>query len=285
VVYAEPNYVVQTFAPPDDPSFPLLWGLDNVGQAVNTSGAGVAGADISAVGAWDLSLGSAAHVIGIVDTGLDYTHPDLAANVWTAPSAFTVTIGGVPVSCPAGSHGFNALTMSCDPMDDHNHGTHVAGIIGAAGNNGLGVAGVSWTTRLMGLKFLNAGGSGTVAALTGSADVRVLSNSWGGGPFSQALLDEIDQANENDMLFVAAAGNNGWSNDILPTYPASYDAPNVISHERNVDGCAPRERSCSSRAVAMHHRHSGSETGAGRSRRHYSVAHLGHDVPRAAERE
>ena len=130
-------------------------------------------------------------------------------------------------------------------MDDHDHGTHVAGTIGATGNNGLGVVGVNWTTRLMGIKFLDATGSGTTAdaiaavefaiavkqafAATGGANIRVLSNSWGGPDFSQALLDEVNAANDEDMLFVAGAGNDSFDNDILPFYPASFDAPNVIS--------------------------------------------------------
>ena len=149
------------------------------------------------------------------------------------------------ITCQAGSHGFNAITRTCDPMDDHNHGTHVAGTIGAAGNNAAGVTGVNWIASVMGLKFLNAAGSGTVAdaidsidfamqvksifAASGSANVRVLSNSWGGGEFSQALLDQIMAAGEDEMLFVAAAGNNGLPNDILPTYPASYAAPSVVA--------------------------------------------------------
>ena len=165
--------------------------------------------------------------------------------MWSAPSAFTVNIESRPITCPPGSHGFNAITLACDPMDDHNHGTHVAGTIGASGGNGIGVVGVNWTTKLMGLKFLDASGSGSVAdainaiqfaiqareafAAVDGAHVRVLSNSWGGGAFSQALLDEIGAANSHGMLFVAAAGNSGFSNDILPTYPANYAAPNVVA--------------------------------------------------------
>ena len=130
-------------------------------------------------------------------------------------------------------------------MDDHNHGTHVAGTIGAVGNNAAGVAGVNWITSMMGLKFLDSGGSGTIADAIDAIDFAlqvkqifaafrrrehpVLSNSWGGGDFSQALLDEINAADDADMLFVAAAGNNGLPNDLVPLYPASYTAPNVIA--------------------------------------------------------
>src|SRR5437879_3982205 len=244
VEYAEPNYIVHTTAIPNDPRFGELWGLQNTGQIIQAS-VGVPGADIKATAAWDISTGSRANVAAVIDTGIDYRHPDLAANVWSAPAAFTVTIGGQSITCPAGSHGFNAITNVCDPLDDNNHGSHVSGTIGAVGNNGTGVVGVNWTASIMGSKFLDATGSGTTAnainaiefavqakaafAATSGANVRVLSNSWGGGAFSQALLDEINRANANDMLFVAAAGNSGTPNDLFPEYPASYNAPNVVA--------------------------------------------------------
>src|SRR2546428_8180263 len=244
VEYAEPNYIVHTTAIPNDPRFGELWGLQNTGQTIQGF-PGIPGADISAAAAWDISTGSRANVAAVIDTGIDYRHPDLAANVWSAPVAFTVTIGGQSITCPAGSHGFNAITNVCDPLDDNNHGSHVSGTIGAVGNNGTGVVGVNWTASIMGSKFLDASGSGTTAdainaiefavqakaafAATGGANVRVLSNSWGGGAFSQALLDEINRANANDMLFVAAAGNSGTPNDLFPEYPASYNAPNVVA--------------------------------------------------------
>ena len=236
VAYAEPNYVLTATQVPNDPYFPQLWAMQNANQP---------GADIGAVSAWDVSTGASSVVVGVIDTGIDYTHQDLAANVWSAPTSFTVTVGGVKVTCAAGTHGFNALTMTCDPMDDNNHGTHVSGTIGAAGNNGVGVVGVNWTTSIIGAKFLNASGSGSTAdavnaidfviktkqafASSNAANVRVLSNSWGGTGFSQALLDEIKLANTNNILFVAAAGNNGTNNDTTPFYPASFNASNVIA--------------------------------------------------------
>jgi subtilisin family serine protease len=245
VVFAEPNFVVSTLAEPNDPLYPHLWGLRNIGQAVNGGAPGTAGADIRAADGWDVALGAASSVVAVVDTGIDYMHTDLAANMWSAPAAFTVTIGGVAITCQAGTHGFNAINRTCDPMDDHNHGTHVAGTIGATGNNSAGVVGVNWMASLMGLKFLAANGSGTIAdavdtidfavqvkeifAGSAGANIRILSNSWGGGGFSQALLDQINAADDGDMLFVAAAGNNGIPNDILPSYPASYVAPNVVA--------------------------------------------------------
>lgn len=244
VEFAEPNYVLRLEATPNEAAFSSLWGLLNTGQTIGGA-AGNAGADIGATTAWNTSTGSRAHVVGVVDTGLDYLHPDLAANVWSAPYAFTVTIGGRTITCAAGTHGFNAIANTCDPMDDNNHGTHASGTIGAVGNNSAGVAGVNWTTSLMGLKFLGANGSGStsdainaiefaiqakaVFGAYGGANVRILSNSWGGSGFSQALLDQINKANANGMLFVAAAGNNSSNNDVSPTYPSNYNAPNVLS--------------------------------------------------------
>jgi len=244
VAYAEPNYVLHTtITRPTDPLYDFLWGLENFGQLILQYG--VVGADIHAIQAWDITTGSRANVVAVVDTGIDYTHPDLAANVWSAPSSFTVNIGGTSITCAAGTHGFNAITKTCDPMDDNDHGTHVSGTIGAVANNGQGVAGVNWIASIMGSKFLDASGSGYTSdavnaieftiqakaafAASSGANVRVLSNSWSGGGFSQALLDEINKANTNDMLFVAAAGNNGWNNSTYPTYPANYSAPNVIA--------------------------------------------------------
>jgi subtilisin family serine protease len=243
VLYAEPNYIVYAEDTPNDPRFPELWGLLNIGQTIRGV-PGSPGADIRAVAAWDGAHGSRNTVVGVVDTGIDYTHPDLAGNIWSAPASFSVTIGAQRITCAAGTHGFNAITRSCDPFDDHLHGTHIAGTIGAVGNNGVGVAGVNWFASIMGLKFLTAAGSGTLANAinsiefaiqvkaafpSGGANVRVLSNSWAGGAFSQALLDQINRANQNEMLFVAAAGNSASDNDAVPSYPASYAAPNVVA--------------------------------------------------------
>src|SRR5215470_14289775 len=242
VEYAEANYVVRTQLTPNDTRFGEMWGLNNTGQVVGGQ-TGIAGADIKAVSAWDVSTGSSSIVVGVIDTGVDYNHPDLAANIWSAPAAFSVTLGGQTINCPAGSHGFNAVNNTCNPLDDNNHGTHTSGTIGATGNNGSGVVGVNWNTKIMGLKFLSASGSGNTAdaieciqfaiqakqIFGASANVRILSNSWGGGGFSQALLDAINQANSNDMLFVCAAGNNNSNNDATAFFPANYDAPNVLS--------------------------------------------------------
>jgi hypothetical protein len=243
VEYAEPNYIVHAIGTvANDTYFAYMWGLRNTGQLIGSQ-YGVYGADIGATLAWDITKGSKANVVAVIDTGIDYTHPDLQANVWSAPASFSVRIGGRTITCAAGTHGFNAITSTCDPRDDNSHGTHVSGTIGAVGNNGAGVTGVNWVASLMSAKFLDATGSGTVAdainaieftiqakqAFGAAANVRVLSNSWAGGGFSQALLDEINKANASDMLFVAAAGNDGTNNDAVASYPANYNAPNVVA--------------------------------------------------------
>ncbi len=230
VLYAEPNYVVTAVKTPNDTFYSSLWGMPKIGAPL----------------AWNLTTGGTSMVVGVVDTGVDYNHPDLAGNIWSAPSAFSVTLAGGTVNCAAGTHGFNAITGSCDPMDDNDHGTHTSGSIGATGNNSAGVVGVNWTARIMGLKFLDAQGNGSttdainaiefarqvksVFANTATpVNVRILSNSWGGGGFSQSLLDEINLANKDEILFVAAAGNNSSNNDTVPFYPANYTAANIIS--------------------------------------------------------
>src|SRR5262249_20654067 len=193
-LYVEPVFVVKHTLTPNDTRFGEMWGLNNTGQVVGCQ-TGIAGADIKAVSAWDVSTGSSNIVVGVIDTGVDFNHPDLAANIWSAPSAFTVTVGGQTITCPAGSHGFNAVANTCSPLDDNNHGSHTSGTIGARGNNASGVTGVNWTTSIMGLKFLSASGSGNTAdaieciqfaiqakqIFGAAANVRVLSNSWGGG--------------------------------------------------------------------------------------------------------
>ncbi|MBJ6802559.1 RCC1 domain-containing protein [Geomonas propionica] len=214
VEYAEPNFLYETMRQPDDAMFNDQWALRNSGQTGGTSGA-----DIKATAAWDLSTGSNEVVVAIIDTGIDYTHPDLSANVWT---------GG----------GLDTANQDLDPFDDHGHGTHVAGIIGARGSNGIGVAGVNWNVKLTACKFIGANGSGDTAAAVqclehikglkdAGANIVATNNSWGGGGFSQALYDAIDA--QRDILFIAAAGNNGSDNESLLFYPAAFELPNVIT--------------------------------------------------------
>jgi subtilisin family serine protease len=235
VLYAEPNYIVHALNIPNDPNFPQLWGLQNTGQL-----GGLPGADIHATEAWGITTGSSNVVVAVIDTGMDYDHQDLAANAWSSPSSFSVSTNSTTVNCPSGSHGFNAVAASCDPMDDNGHGTHVSGTIGAVGNNGVGVTGVNWSVQILPCKFLDSSGSGTdddaVTCLDfvksvkdAGAHIVATSNSWGGGGFSQALSDAIQAQQEDGILFIAAAGNDSSDNDLDPFYPAGFFLPNVIS--------------------------------------------------------
>jgi hypothetical protein len=242
VRYAEPNFLL--FAAnhggtPNDPAFHVLWGLDNFGQTVNGV-PGAAGADISATAAWGITTGDPSVAVGVIDTGIDYTHPDLAANIWINPGENCAGCRTDRIDNDSNGYvddvrGWDFLNDDNDPFDDHGHGTHVAGTIGAVGNNGVGVTGVSWTTRLMPLKFLGADGSGTTAdavrALLYASDqgAVVTNNSYGGDGFSQAFADAIAYADAHNSLFVAAAGNSLADNDATPSYPASYNLPNVVT--------------------------------------------------------
>ncbi len=244
VAYAEPNYLWSTTAVPDDTNFVSLWGLHNTGQTGGTSDA-----DIDAVEAWDLGTGSRDIIVGIIDTGVDYDHPDLAANIWKNPGE-CLGAGGSCVSDGIDNdgngyvddfHGINAITGSGDPMDDNGHGTHVAGTIGAVGDNQLGVSGVNHEVSIVACKFLGATGSGATTDavecfeyFTGlkqaGYNVVVTNNSWSGAGFSQALVDVMaGPVGMDPILHAAAAGNSKDNNDTTPNYPASYGLTNIIS--------------------------------------------------------
>ncbi len=197
---------------------------------------------IDAQAAWGVSTGSSSVVVAINDTGVDYNHVDLAANIWTNPGE----IAGNGIDDDHNGfiddiHGYDFVNNDGNPMDDANHGTHVAGTIAAVGNNGIGIAGVNWSASIMALKFLDNEGVGylsdalaainyaTMMRSTYGVNVRVSNNSWGGGPYSSALLAAIQANNNAGILFVAAAGNESTNNDVIPQYPANYASPNVIS--------------------------------------------------------
>src|SRR5919106_2794373 len=230
VEYVVPNHVVTIAATPNDPSFGQLWGLHNTGQTGGTSDK-----DIDAPEAWDLATGDPNVVVAVTDTGVDFGHPDLSSQRWVN------ALDPVNGADDDGNglvddwSGWDFVNDDNDPVDDHDHGTHVSGTIGAAGNNGGGIVGVNWNVKIMALKFLNSAGSGTTADAIAStlyaADhgADVSSNSWGGGPFDQALLDAIDYGASRGMLFVAAAGNDSRNNDVTPTYPGTYDSPAVLA--------------------------------------------------------
>jgi len=219
---------------PDDPQFSCQWSLDNQGQDN-----GKAGADISALEAWKKTHGSKDVVVAVLDSGVDYTHVDLRENMWlrpdNVPAYFDDELGSFN-----DQQGYNGTDQLTDPMDDNGHGTHCAGIIGAEGDNGEGIAGINWDVQIMPLKFLGRGGFGTTAdaikAINYAIDrkkhgvnVRVINASWGSTQKSKALEDAIRAAGDAGILFVAAAGNDGSDNDRRPHYPSNYDLPNVIS--------------------------------------------------------
>jgi subtilisin family serine protease len=232
VRYAEPDALETLAGDPNDPSFGTQWGLENIGQQVNSI-SGKAGADVSAPAAWDVATGSPSVVVAELDSGVDYEHPDLGANVWTNPGG----LGG----CAAGTHGYNVLTGTCDPMDDFDHGTHVAGIIGAVGDNGIGVSGIDQVAVILPVKWTDATGHGTTSDLITAMDwvlqvqaagvnVRVVNDSatFVGTAFSQALLDEINALGSANILFVTAAGNSNKNNDVVPRYPCNYGTTNEL---------------------------------------------------------
>ncbi len=231
VSYVEPNYVLHAVDVPNDPSFSSQWSLQNTGQL-----GGTPHADIDATEAWSRTHGNPALLIGVIDTGIDYLHPDLAANIWTNPGE----IPGNGIDDDANGyvddvHGYNFSGNNGDPMDDYFHGTWVSGVIAGAGNNGIGVTGVAWNAKLVALKFLDSTGSGPVSsainamAYANAMGISITNNSWGGGGYSQSMKDVIDAAGAKGFLFVAAAGNNSDNNDVTPFYPASYASANIIS--------------------------------------------------------
>lgn len=232
IEYAEPNYIVHASEFPYDPLRNDLWGLHNLGQT-----GGTLDADIDALEAWVAETGSDAVVVGCIDSGIDYNHEDLNANIWTNP-------GEIPDNGKDDDdngyiddwRGWDFCNDDNDPIDDADHGSHTAGTIGAAGDNNIGITGVNWTVKLMPLKFLDACGSGTIADAVeavlyaawfkdelGENVVRITNNSYGGKRSSRAMKEAIASSG---ALFVAAAGNQGKSRKV---YPAGDDLDNIVS--------------------------------------------------------
>jgi subtilisin family serine protease len=230
VDFVEPNYVVRSSRVPNDPGFRLQWGLRDPQKKRSA-----ARADIRAAGAWDVTTGGPV-TVAVADTGIDYGHPDLAGNVWRNP-------GEVPGNGIDDDHngfvddvnGYDFANGDTTPLDDSGHGTHVAGIIGARGDNKRGTTGVDWKVRLMPVKFLDANGEGDTAGAAKAIDyavangARVINASWSVPVQSEALAFAIQNAARRGVLIVAAAGNQGKPSSASPEFPASYDLPNVIS--------------------------------------------------------
>jgi len=229
--FVEPNWILQASAQPSDGGFSdgRLWGLRNYGQSGGSSGV-----DINAVSAWDRSTGSNEVIVAVIDTGVRYTHNDLASNMWKNPNeianngrdddgnGFVDDVYGIKVVSS-----YFGTSRSGDPIDDNGHGTHVAGTIGAVANSGGDAVGVAWQVKIMALKFLGSDGSGALNDAIDCIDyaiangARVINASYGGGQYSRACKAAIDRANDAGILFVAAAGNEYNNNDRYPAYPAS----------------------------------------------------------------
>lgn len=214
---------------PLDPLFKEQWALFNNGQR------GGGGDDVRALPAWDLAQNKKEVIVAVIDTGVEYTHPDLAQNMWK--NAQEIAANGVDDDHNGyidDVYGYNFYDQNGDPKDDHGHGTHCSGIIAGA-HNEMGIRGIAPHAKIMAVKFLGPLGDGDVKngilaieyALKNGA--QILSNSWGGPPESQALKEMIMRAHELGVLFVAAAGNEHSNNDNDPTYPASYAVENVLS--------------------------------------------------------
>ncbi|OGW26073.1 MAG: hypothetical protein A2X59_10810 [Nitrospirae bacterium GWC2_42_7] len=236
VLYAEPDYIVNALTTPNDPSFSSQWALHNTGQD-----GGTVDADIDAPEAWDITTGSRNVVVAVVDTGIDYNHQDLSANMWRNEAdcnnnGIDDDGNGYVDDC----YGIDTFNYDSDPMDDYNHGTHVAGIIGAVGNNGNGISGVNWEVSIMACKFINSEGwgylSGAIDCLEyiqtmkeRGVNIIATNNSWGGFGYTDSLREAINQQLQAGILFIAAAGNSNEDNDHYSEFPASYHIPNFIS--------------------------------------------------------
>ena len=240
VQYAEPNYVLRALDSgiPNDPDLSKTWGIRNTGQADSGGQLGIPGADVNVFPLWQEGFhGNQKVVVAVIDTGIDWNHPDIKANLFTNPGE----INGDPAKDNDGNgfvydiHGWNFHDNNNQSMDDHNHGTHCSGTIGAVGDNAIGISGINWNVSLMPVKFLGADGSGAIDAAVEAINyarimhANIMSNSWGGGGYSDVMLEAIKKAKDAGILFIAAAGNNSSDNDSNPHYPGSYAVDNVIA--------------------------------------------------------
>jgi subtilisin family serine protease len=235
IEYAEKNHLYEVSLTPDDTYFSYQWGLNNTGQTSGTSDA-----DIDAPEAWETYTGSSDICMAIIDTGIDYSHTDLQSNIWENPGE---TGDGKETDSSDNDgngyvddwRGWDFVNSDNSPLDDNSHGTHVAGIAGAEGDNNTGVAGVCSNSKLMALKAFNANGNGSTAAIISAIDyaieagAQVINASFSSSEYSSSLYQAIEQAQEDGVLVVCAASNYGTNNNTNPYYPASYDLDNVIA--------------------------------------------------------
>jgi subtilisin family serine protease len=245
IEFIEPNavFTIQGYLDnqiPQDPNFSDLWGMHNTGQKDSAGQTGVAGIDMDAARAWHLQTGSRDIVVAVIDTGIDPDIEDLKNNMWVNEAEAN---GQAGVDDDGNGfvddiHGFDFANNDSDPVDDHGHGSHCAGTIGAEGNNNIAVAGVVWNVRLMALKFLSSSGSGTLEGAVQAIDyatqngAHLTSNSWGCASAScnsQALKESIERASAAGVLFVAAAGNSSANNDTSHNYPSNFETPNMVA--------------------------------------------------------
>jgi subtilisin family serine protease len=233
VLHAQPNYIYHALTTPNDPRYGQLWGLKNTGQTIVSPGGrdtpratnnpGVSGKDMNLEYAWNTITDCSSVIVAVIDTGINYNHSDLASNMWDGGASYP-------------NHGYDFVNNDNDPMDSNGHGTHVAGTIGAVGNNGTGTTGVCWNVKLMAVRVLDTTGSGTSAGIIDGINfavdngAKVINMSLGGGDFGQLESDAITYALNHNVLVVAAAGNDGTNNDggSTPIYPCNYIQDNVV---------------------------------------------------------
>ncbi len=233
VIYAEKDYRININQAPNDPSFDELWGLNNPNLPES---------DVNALDAWSITTGSSDVVVGVIDSGVNYNHSDLAQNMWKNEAE----LNGTPGIDDDNNgyiddiYGIDTENGDTDPMDDNGHGSHCSGTIGAQGDNNQGVVGVNWNVKIAGCKFLDMDGYGWISGATecvnyfnslkeSGVNMVATNNSWGGGSYNNSMYEAIENANALDIAFIAAAGNDGTNNDVTPHYPSNYDLSNVVS--------------------------------------------------------